>query len=374
MDLKELRNKIDLADDKLMQAYMERVRLAELVGEYKKRRNMEVLNSDREQEIYRRLIQKYGKEYEQDIYSVYSAIMSMSRLRQARQGATENIFQLFELEEGQDNFKDAKTAVQGVEGAYSMQAAEEMFRSPKISYHKSFADVFEQVAAGKADYGVVPIENSNAGSVNEVYDLLSKFKLYIAKAKRLKISHCLAAAEGADIKGINTVISHSQALYQCKDFIKKQGWKQEHADNTAEAAKAVAKERSKHKAAIASLRAAKLYGLKILKENIQDQQNNDTRFIAITRRNLIRKEGNKISLVANLEHKKGSLFELLNIISSCQANMTKLESRPIPGSSFEFQFYVDIEGNILDKRVQNMLFDINNYARKTVFLGGYTEE
>ena len=271
MDLKELRNKIDLADDKLMQAYMERVRLAELVGEYKKRRNMEVLNSDREQEIYRRLIQKYGKEYEQDIYSVYSAIMSMSRLRQARQGATENIFQLFELEEGQDNFKDAKTAVQGVEGAYSMQAAEEMFRSPKISYHKSFADVFEQVAAGKADYGVVPIENSNAGSVNEVYDLLSKFKLYIAKAKRLKISHCLAAAEGGH-KGHRHGNFPFASAVPMQRFHKKQGWKQEHADNTAEAAKAVAKERSKHKAAIASLRAAKLYGLKILKENIQDQQ------------------------------------------------------------------------------------------------------
>ena len=108
MDLKELRNKIDLADDKLMQAYMERVRLAELVGEYKKRRNMEVLNSDREQEIYRRLIQKYGKEYEQDIYSVYSAIMSMSRLRQARQGATENIFQLFELKKAKTISKTPK--------------------------------------------------------------------------------------------------------------------------------------------------------------------------------------------------------------------------------------------------------------------------
>lgn len=375
MEINELRSAIDTADDALMKAYVERTKFVKEIAEYKKQNRLPILNVGREQQVYERLIEKYGDDYSRDIYALYSGIMNISKLRQAaenRQISIEKLIGIAEMPYKGDQ-KALSIAVQGAEGAFSMIAARQMFKQPKLHYKKSFAEVFEAVSESQADFGVVPIENSNAGSVNEVYDLLARFGLYIAIARVQKVEHCLVGLPEAKIEEIKTVISHPQALYQCKDYLRNKNIAAVSRANTALAAEEVSKTREKTLAAIASEETAALYGLSILQRGVSDESNNNTRFIAVAKDNLVVPSANKISLIVTLAHKQGSLAQLLNIIAAYRINLTKLESRPISGSNFEFMFYLDIEGNIKDKVIQEMLFDIYEYCEKVLYLGGYTE-
>lgn len=376
MNLEKIRKQIDAVDEKLIYAYKERKDLVKKVAQYKKINSLPVLNENREKEVCEKLVEKFGEEMKQDIYSLYPVIMNISKLQQSRQMRKISIEELLDIDKtAQNGFApNLKVAVQGVKGAFSMIAAEQMFDSPQLFYQKTFDSVFEAVVDGKVDYGVVPIENSNAGSVNEVYDLLAKHNLYIAKAKLQKIRHCLLAKKGVEKEDIKKVYSHPQALYQCRKFLIDNDMEAINMINTASAAEYVSNQQEKQKAAIASQKTAKLYGLEILESDIQDENHNYTRFIAITKNNLKRKAANKISMVVSLEHKHGALFQLLNIIASYCVNLTKLESRPIPGSNFEFMFYFDIEGNINDKNIQELIFDIFEYSKHALYLGGYQEE
>ncbi len=376
MDLKELRSKIDAADDTLVQAYIERTKIVKEIAEYKKQNNLPILNSGREEQVYSRLTEKFGEQYSRDIYALYSGIMNISKLRQAAENRNDDIEKLIGVsEKPYIGYRTAlNIALQGAEGAFSMIAAKQMFEKPQLNYKKSFAEVFEAVANGQADFGVVPIENSNAGSVNEVYDLLARFGLYIAKARVQKVEHCLVGMPNAGVSGIKTVISHPQALYQCKEYLRKKNIAAVSRANTALAAEEVSKTRDSSLAAIASEETAVLYGLAILDKGVSDESNNNTRFIAVTKDNLAVPLANKISLIVTLAHRQGALAQLLNIISAYRVNLTKLESRPISGSNFEFMFYFDIEGNIKDKVIQQMLFDIYEYCEKVWYLGGYTEQ
>lgn len=376
MDLINLRKQIDATDDELMSIYKKRVKLINEVASIKKQSNMEIHHEGREQEILARLTTQYGNEYIQDINALYPIIMNLSKLRQARKNRVISINELisFSNKRYRGNDKKLIVAAQGVEGSFSSLASKSMFADCKICFQKSFAEVFDKVFNGQADFGVVPIENSNAGSINEVYDLLSSYKLYILKAKVLPIQHYLMALPKAKIQDIKTVCSHSQALYQCRNFIKEQGFNAFEVLNTAQAAREISRLGDHTKAAIASKETAKLYGLQILQENIQDHSHNFTRFIAVSKDNTINEEANKISLASVLSHSKGALMQLLNIIASYNINMSKLESRPIPGSNFEFLFHFDIQASIKDKNVQEMLLDIYEYSERTMFLGGYKEE
>ncbi len=376
MNLDEIRKQIDKVDEKLLNVYKERKELVKKVAEYKIANSLPVLNQNREKEVCQKLVKKFGEDMKQDIFSLYPVIMNVSKLQQSRQMRSMTIEELLGIDQSTQNGfkKDSKVAVQGVEGAFSMTAAEEMFKQPQIYYQKTFDDVFKAVFEGKADYGVVPIENSNAGSVNEVYDLLLKHNLFIAKAKLQKIKHCLVGIKGAEKQDIKKVYSHPQALYQCRKYLIDNNMEPMNMINTASAAEYISKCQDKQKAAIASQKTANLYNLNIIEDNIQDEKHNYTRFIAITKNNLKRKSANKISLVVLLQHRHGALFQLLNIIASYCVNMTKLESRPIPGSNFEFMFYFDIEGNINEKHIQELIFDIFEYSKKALYLGGYQEE
>lgn len=375
MDLDMIRKQIDIVDERLMNVYKERKELVKKVAEYKLANDLPILNEDREREVCEQLVQKFGEDMRRDIYSLYPVIMNISKLIQSRIKKT-SIEALLQIDLNKPNgfSKSPKVAVQGVQGAYSMIATQEMFDNPEIFYYKSFDDVFKAVVEGEAEYGVMPIENSNAGSVNEVYDLLAKHKLYIAKAKLLKVRHCLMAKKGAKKEDIKKVYSHPQALYQCRKYLSEHNFEGISMTNTALAADYVSCQDSFDKAAIASQKTAKLYDLENLQENIQDEQHNYTRFIAITKENLVRNSANKISMVVALRHQQGALFQLLNIIASYGVNLTKLESRPIPGSNFEFMFYFDIEGNIKEKRIQELIIDIFAYSKRALYLGGYQEE
>lgn len=375
MDLIDLRKMIDTTDNKIMENYIERAKLVAMVADYKKANNIAILNENRENEVINALIEKFGEAYKQDIISLYTNIMGISKLRQARANRDITIESLLQLSSSSFKGKEKglKVALQGVDGSYSTLAAKSMFDTPQLFYKKSFVEVFQEVAKGKADFGVIPIENSTAGSVNEVYDLLAEYRLFIAKAKKERIEHCLLGAQDAYIGDIKTVLSHSQALYQCKDYLRKNDIKGIDRPNTAIAAEEVSNNNDKTIGAIASERAATLYGLGVLEKGIQDESHNYTRFIAVSRENIIQIDGNKISLVVSLEHRKGALYGLLNIIASYGINMTKLESRPVSGSNFEFLFYFDFEGNVMEGNVENMLFDIYEYSQRVLYLGGYLE-
>ena len=265
----------------------------------------------------------------------------------------------------------ATVACQGIYGANSGAAAEKLFPISDITYFRNFEGVFSAVEKGLCEFGVLPIENSKAGSVLDVYDLMKKYRFNIVKSVRLRIDHCLAAVKGATVKDIKTVISHPQALSQCADYLKKSGVKTEASENTAIAAKTVADNGDKSVGVICTLQGAEAYGLNVLERGIQDSDSNYTRFICISKDLRIYKGADKISIMTGLEHKPGSLNRILSSFYALGLNLTKIESRPTAG--FEFTFYFDFDGDVSEQGVLNLIADLENGSDKFVFLGSYKE-
>jgi chorismate mutase/prephenate dehydratase len=260
-------------------------------------------------------------------------------------------------------------------GAYSGIAAEKLFELADVTYFKNFDAVFQAVEKGFCKYGVLPIENSSAGSVNQVYDLMKEHKFYIVRSVRLSVSHNLIAKKDVKKEDIKEIYSHEQALSQCKKYLEKFPLaKVTPCANTAVAAKMLIDSGRKDAAAICSRECAELYGLKILENNIQDSDNNYTRFILIAKEMEFYENANKISIMTTLpQNSAGSLNKLLSKFSNLGINLTKLESRPIVGSGFEFMFYFDFECDIKDKGVQNLIGELDDSTEQFTFLGAYKE-
>lgn len=268
----------------------------------------------------------------------------------------------------------ARVACQGVEGAFSHQAADHFFREPDVLFRAQFEEVFQAVAAKEVDYGVLPIENSTAGSVGAVYDLMRKYHFYIVKEAKVPVAHCLLAKPGTCMEELVEVYSHPQALSQCEAYLNAHPrLKPKTYSNTAAAAKYIAAAGTNSQAAIASRKCAAMYGLEIIAEDIQDISHNTTRFICISREPVFAAEANKLSLCLTLPHKPGSLYHLLNKFAINQMNLTKLESRPWPERNFEFMFYLDVEGNLNDLKTRLLLEDLNNQLGYFKILGSYNE-
>lgn len=272
--------------------------------------------------------------------------------------------------------KRAKVACQGVEGAFSHQGVLQLFSEPEIQFCQQFEDVFQAVVTGRAEYGVLPVENSTAGSVVKVYDLLSKYACLIVQATRVGVQHHLLATFGATLSTLKTIYSHPQALDQCEAFLRihRPEIKSEAYANTAAAALYVASQDDLTLGAIASKECAEKYNLAILADNIQDIEENTTRFICISKHPGYSPEANKISLCLTLPHKPGALYHLLNKFAINQLNLTKLESRPWPERLFEFMFYVDIEGHLADPKVQLLFYDLSRQLGYFKILGHYSED
>lgn len=268
----------------------------------------------------------------------------------------------------------AQVACQGVEGAFSHQAADHFFKEPAVSFYPQFEEVFQAVADRQVEYGVLPIENSTAGSVGAVYDLMRKYDFYIVKEAKVPVAHCLLAKPEASYDDITEVYSHQQALSQCEGYFNHHRQLTARAySNTAAAAKFIAHEGQPHMAAIASRKCAEMYGLTILAENIQDISHNTTRFICISCDPVFSAKANKISMCLTLPHKPGALYHLLNKFAINQINLTKLESRPWPERNFEFMFYLDVEGSLSDYKTRLLLEDLNNQLGYFKILGSYNE-
>ena len=269
----------------------------------------------------------------------------------------------------------ARVACQGVEGSFSHQAADQFFAEPDIQFFEQFEDVFRAVETGEVEYGILPIENSTAGSVIPVYDLMRKHNFYIIKDTKVLVRHNLLTAMECALEDITDVYSHPQALSQCQELLEQYPAIRVHEySNTAAAAKFVAEQRNTRMAAIASAKCAELYDMHLLQKDIQDVSGNATRFICISKTPGFSDKANRISLCLTVPHKPGSLYHLLHKFALNHLNLCKLESRPYPKKKFEYLFYLDVEGRCDDFQVRWLLNDLNNQLGYFKFLGSYDEK
>lgn len=375
MDLKDLRKEIDELDDELVPLLLKRMDISRQVAEYKVANGIPVLNEAREQEVLELVAKDCGEQGEA-MKTVFSSIMDASRALQHKIiGGGKELRDSVDaaIKEPSLTANGEPIACQGVEGAYSGKAANALFPDSPIDFHKHFEDVFEAVNKNKARFGIIPVENSTAGSVHESYDLIMKYKFHIVGAYDLKIDHCLCAKEGVDFGSIENVYSHPQALSQCNIFLKNFDFTGINFNNTAAAAKYVSESEKTNIAAICSESAAKKYGLKILRKGIQNVSNNTTRFIVISKTLVIDENAEKISLIFSAPHRTGSLYRVLGRFSMTGLNLTKLESRPVANGKFDYYFYVDILGNVNDEATLDLLCALSDELPEFTFLGNYHE-
>lgn len=374
MDLLELRKEIDKIDDALIPLLMKRMDVSEQVAKYKVEHGLPVLNEERELQILDDVAAKCGDKGD-TIKTVFAATMDASRALQHKMmngGAKlrqQIMNALSEPQAGEAEY----IACAGVEGAYAGLAGAKLFPKAQIKYYKYFENVFEAVDQGAAKFGIIPVENSTAGSVHESYDLIMKYRFYVVGAQNEKIEHCLAARADTRYEDVESVYSHHQALSQCSNFIENFGFTGITYSNTAAAAKFISESARTDIAAICSPAAAKKYGLQVMKRNIQNISNNRTRFIVISKRMLIPRQADKISLIFSVEHATGSLYRVLGRFSMAGLNLTKLESRPVGNGEFSYYFYVDILGNVRDEQTLDLLCALSDELPGFKFLGNFCE-
>ena len=377
MNLGEIRERINGLDDQLSALLTERMRLSLDVARYKKENNLPVLDRSREREILTDITERAGEEYEEYLKVLFSVLFDMSKSYQIRQLTGDGALaaRIAEARAKTPTLfpKKAVVACQGIEGAYSQQAAERLFSLPKIIYFKSFEGVFQAVQQGLCRYGMLPIENSVHGSVLPVYDLMRDHRFYIVRGLKMSISHSLLAKEGTEISDIREILTHEQAIGQCSQYIERLGVTATPVANTAVAAKAVADSPQNDRAAIASKKCAELYGLRVLADGVENNGNNFTRFICIAREMEIYPGANRISLVLNLPHRPGMLYSTIARFAALGLNLTKLESRPIPGRDFEFMFYFDLDATVCSDELIRLLSHFEKTLDQFTFLGCYSD-
>jgi len=381
MELEKIREEINSIDDELVGLFVRRMRAADAVAEAKRASGEPVTNPAREREILAKVAQAAGPELENEARLLFTTLMAISRGRQRAELAREDAFArriAATLAATPDRFPTTATvACPGTEGSYSQQATCNLVQIPTILYFKTFDDVFAAVEKGMCDYGVLPIENSTVGSVTAVYDLMTRGNFRIVKALKLRIRHVLLAPHGTKLADVREIVSHPYALAQCSAFLKGLAdVRAEPATNTAVAAAAIARSGRTDVAVIGARDCAELYGLDVLADDISDNASNYTRFICISRRDEIYHDAARISVMMSLAHRPGALSNVLVKFAAIGVNLTKLESRPVPGSDFEFRFVFDFEASPRDPKVVSLLSglatdpDVERFA----FLGAYSEK
>lgn len=374
-DLLEIRKEIDAVDANIQQLFEKRMELSREVAEYKINNDMKVFDKNRELEKLKVFRERANNEFNaHGIQELFQQIMGMSRKFQYQMlnehGKMEKLpFRAVDALEKEG----MKVVYQGVEGAYSHGATTAFFGQDIDSYHvEAWRDAMEDIKSGKADYAVLPIENSTAGSVYDNYDLLSQYDNQIVGEQIIKCEHVLVGVPGTKLADIKTVYSHPQALMQCRVFLDAhKDWKQMQYTNTAAATKKVMEEGDKTQAAIASKYAAQYYGMEILADKVYTSENNSTRFIIVAKDKIFVKDARKISICLELPHESGTLYNILSHFIYNNLNMTKIESRPIEQRNWEYRFFIDFDGNLEDSAVQNALGGIAQEASWMKIYGNY---
>jgi chorismate mutase/prephenate dehydratase len=351
MSLDELRKQIDDLDDSIIRLIAERMKVAGEIGGKKKESGIPVEDKGREIIVLER-VKTLALERNLnpgEIEKIYQRIISISK---ETQGAT--------------------VAFQGEVGAYSEEAAYQYFGpTARLKPCENLEDVFQAVEKDEIQYGLVPVENSTEGSIPRTYDLLLDSRLKVIGETELRIVHCLISLPEVKIDSVNEVFSHPQALGQCKTFLGKMGWKLTPTYDTAGSVKLIKENHMTDKAAIASARAAEVYGMKVLLRGIEDNQNNFTRFFILSKQDAVPSDHDKTSIVFTIKHKPGALYDALRELADRKINLTKIESRPTRQKPWEYNFYVDFDGNCADKEIIEALQALENSAVFVKILGSY---
>lgn len=378
--LSDIRNKIDAIDDEIASLFVKRLEITQAVAEAKRACGAPISDPARERDILSRIAKRVGPDREDGAALLFSTLFGISKAEQREMLIGES-----PVTKAISNAKSTTApkfpsgdtvACQGVEGAYSQLAACRLMKFPSILFFNSFDDVFSAVEKGMCRYGVLPIENSLAGSVTAVYDLMVRHNFSIVRATKLPVSHILLARKGASLDGIREVASHPQAIQQCADFFAKhRSIKQIPAANTALAARELATSGRNEQAVIASRECAEIYGLDILAGDISNTPTNFTRFICISKNLEIYPDSRKISIMMSLPHKPGSLSTVLAKFSAIGVNLTKLESRPMPGRDFEFRFTFEFEATPDNAKAMRLISELSQDPESEyfTFLGAYAD-
>lgn len=359
-ELTRLRLRIDRIDARLTKLFEDRMRTAEKIGRYKRARGLPVFDGSREAVVIHKNVSRIrDARFRDSAGRFFEALMSISRAWQAEKPGPDN--------------KDALVGFQGVPGAYSEQALEEYFGpgTRRLAY-ATWGDVFEALRDRKIDYGVVPIENSSAGAVTAVYDLLKDYDFRIVGEHCVSVTHHLLGIPGARIADIEEVYSHPQAIEQCADYLGAHpSWKVVPHPNTAMSAELVHDRGEKRLAAIASSKAADLYGLDVIESGINDARNNATRFFVVAPTARTDPAADKISVVIATAHRAGSLYAVLRYFADNGINLMKIESRPMKDTPWEYYFYIDFEGNLADETLARSVELIRDHSAYFKLLGNY---
>ena len=375
LDLDEIRKKIDAADSEIVRLLEQRIGLAKEVAAYKIGSGKKVYDSVREKEKLARVESLVeNTENVADIRKVFEQIMLDSRKIQYRELELNGKSMLDPYETIDDIPRDGvKVVYQGVPGAYAYIAMKRFFKDPSDAHSvNTWREALEEVVSGKSDFAVLPLENSTAGSVTEVYDLLSEYPVYIVAEEFVEIDHALLGVPGTGISDIKKVYSHAQALFQCNKFLSDHpDWEKIGTSNTALSAKEVGEKGDKSLAAVASAEAAELYGLEVLKDKINDLSGNTTRFIIVSKHRRFLKNAHKVGVLFETPNETGTLYNLLSPIVYNDLNMMKIESRPLRSKKWDVMFFVEFEGNLTDPGVRYALRGMYEEAKSMRLLGNY---
>lgn len=375
LNLLEIREEIDEVDREIVALYEKRMEMSKRVAEYKIETGKKVFDKERELAKIQKVRELATNDFNRHgVEELFEQIMAMSRKLQYKLLADKDVIGKLPFI-SVDSIKNEKSRIvfQGTEGAYSQLAMQTYFGDKINCYHvETFRDAMEAIEEGSADFAVLPIENSSAGVVSEVYDLLVEFENYIVGEQIIKVEHSLLGVPGSTMEDIDTVYSHPQALMQSAKFLNQhRNWKQISIQNTAVAAQKILEEGDKTQAAIASSYAASHYGLEVLKEKINSSSQNSTRFIIVTNQKIFLKDARKISICFEVAHESGSLYHMLSHFIYNNLNMNRIESRPLEDRNWEYRFFIDFDGNLSDGAVKNALRGLRDEARNMKILGNY---
>lgn len=375
LDLAQLRVQLDEIDSQLVKLYEDRMELCRQVGEYKLETGKRILDKEREKQKIQAVSALAHNEFNRTgISELFEQIMAMSRKLQ---------YQIINEKGGHGNLPffavdkldtdKIRVVFQGADGAYSQAAMHTYFGEEIDSFHvETFRDAMGAIEEGRADFAVLPIENSTAGIVSEIYDLLVEYENYIVGEQVILIAHCLLGVPGTKMEDIEMVYSHPQSLMQSSRFLQERpNWKQISMQNNAFATQKVAQDKNPKQAAIASAFAGKVYGLEVLQEAIQNDKNNSTRFIIVTNQKIFKKDAGKVSICFEVAHESGSLYHALSHFIYNHLNVSKIESRPIESRNWEYRFFLDFEGNLSDSAVKNALRGLREETINMKILGNY---
>lgn len=374
-ELKALRDQIDHIDRELLALFAQRMAVTQKVGEYKVAHGLQVLDVQREREVLAGKAALAPQDIQGEARTLFETIMALSRRQQRRLvEADQPDFSTYLAQKAKaaPSVKDPRVLYQGVPGAYAEEAAAAYFGEDcRRENLPAWEDIFLALQRGEADYGVVPIENSSTGSINQVYDLLAKYEHFIVGEVKLRISHCLMAPTGVELSHVTQVFSHEQGLAQCAPYLKTHpDWKQSAMSNTAAAAQFVS-ESGQSYAAIGSERCARLYGLNVLARDIAQSAHNYTRFVVVAPRMELDESRDKVSALFTLPHQVGTLHQIMAVFAISGLNMMKLESRPILEKSWEYRFFVDFTGNLMSPEMDLVLRELAECSTHFRVLGNY---